>query len=66
MLAALPESVVKLHLSGLHTPEQVAAVARARVDAALIGECLMRQDDPRALLGSLVAAARLAGSATPG
>jgi indole-3-glycerol phosphate synthase len=66
VLRSLPESVVKLHLSGLRTPEQVADVARTPVDAALIGECLMRQDDPTALLTSLVAAARLAGAAASG
>jgi indole-3-glycerol phosphate synthase len=34
----------------------VRAVAAAGADAALIGECLMRQDDPTALLQRLVAA----------
>jgi indole-3-glycerol phosphate synthase len=34
----------------------VRAVAASRTDAALIGECLMRQDDPTPLLQRLVAA----------
>lgn len=55
--AAIPQRAVALHLSGLKTPGDVAAVARARADGALLGEALMRQDDPSALLGELVAAA---------
>jgi indole-3-glycerol phosphate synthase len=56
ILSDLPASVTRLHLSGLRTEAQVSAVAASRVDAALIGECLMRQDDPTELLGRLVAA----------
>jgi indole-3-glycerol phosphate synthase len=56
ILADLPESVTRVHLSGLHTEAQVAAVAASPVDAVLIGECLMRQDDPTDLLARLVAA----------
>jgi indole-3-glycerol phosphate synthase len=56
ILADLPESVTRVHLSGLRTEAHVAAVAASRVDAALIGECLMRQDDPTELLQRLVAA----------
>jgi indole-3-glycerol phosphate synthase len=57
VLASLPGDVRKVHLSGLHTPEQVLAVAHTPADAALIGESLMRQDDPEPLLRRLVAAA---------
>ena len=57
VLAAIPDDRVAAHLSGLKSPDDVAAVARSRADAALIGEALMRLDDPRALLGSMVAAA---------
>ncbi len=57
VLASLPDGIIKLHLSGLHAPEHVARVARSGVDAALIGESLMRQDDPEPLLRRLVAAA---------
>lgn len=56
ILAELPEGVTRVHLSGLSNEEQVQAVASSGADAALIGECLMRQDDPTALLQRLVAA----------
>lgn len=57
VLASLPDEIVRLHLSGLHAPEHVSNIARAGADAALIGESLMRQDDPEPLLRRLVAAA---------
>jgi indole-3-glycerol phosphate synthase len=56
ILAELPDGVTRVHLSGLSTEEHVRAVAARRTDAALIGECLMRQDDPVPLLQRLVAA----------
>jgi indole-3-glycerol phosphate synthase len=58
VLAALPERVVRVHLSGIRDEAQVRACARSGADAALIGETLMRQDDPVPLLSQLVAAAR--------
>lgn len=58
VLSSLPDDVVKLHLSGLHTAEHVAKIARSGADGALIGESLMRQDDPEPLLRRLVAAAK--------
>lgn len=57
LLAAIPASVVPMHLSGLRTPEDVAAVARGPAHAALLGEALMRTDDPKPLLRAMVAAA---------
>jgi indole-3-glycerol phosphate synthase len=57
VLAELPASVTRVHLSGLRTPEQVRAVAASPADAALIGESLMREDDPTELLTRLVSAA---------
>lgn len=53
VLRVLPTEVSAVHLSGLSKPEQVAEVARSRADAALLGEALMRQDDPTALLSAL-------------
>ncbi len=50
VLEALPTSVTKVHLSGLRTPRDVRQVARGPADAALVGEALMRLDDPTALL----------------
>jgi indole-3-glycerol phosphate synthase len=61
VLAALPDTVTRVHLSGLHTEEQVRAVSLSRADAALIGEGLMREDDPTELLTRLVAAGRSGG-----
>jgi indole-3-glycerol phosphate synthase len=64
VLRAVPRDVVAVHLSGLREPADVAAVASVagrRPDAALIGEALMRDDDPRARLRALVGAA---GAAT--
>jgi indole-3-glycerol phosphate synthase len=58
ILAELPERVVRVHLSGIQNESQVATLAGAAVDAALIGECLMRLDDPRPLLKRLVAAGK--------
>jgi indole-3-glycerol phosphate synthase len=58
VLADLPESVTAVHLSGLAAPEDVARVARSRADAALIGEALMRRDDPEPLLTAMVTSAR--------
>ena len=54
VMAAIPRDVVAVHLSGLKTAVDVARVAATRADAALIGEALMRQEDPRGLLGELV------------
>lgn len=57
MLAALPPDVVGVHLSGLRSANDVRRVARSRADAALVGEALMRADDPGPLLAEMVAAA---------
>jgi indole-3-glycerol phosphate synthase len=55
---AIPAEVVAVHLSGLREPSDVARIARSRADAALIGEALMRDDDPRPRLRAMVDAAR--------
>jgi indole-3-glycerol phosphate synthase len=54
VLDAIPPDVVAIHLSGLRSAADVALLARHRADAALVGEALMRQDDPRALLAAMV------------
>jgi indole-3-glycerol phosphate synthase len=51
----IPEACVAVHLSGLRAPEDIAAVAKTRADAALIGEALMREDDPGDLLKRMLA-----------
>jgi indole-3-glycerol phosphate synthase len=58
VLRAVPPEAVAVHLSGLAAPADVARVAGGRADAALIGEALMRQDDPEELLRAMVHAAR--------
>jgi indole-3-glycerol phosphate synthase len=57
VLDAIPGDVVALHLSGLKSPADVARIASSRADAALVGEALMRLDDPREALRGMVAAA---------
>src|SRR5262249_20579261 len=60
ILARIDPGGVAIPLSGLSSPEDVARVASPsaprRADAALIGEALMRRDDPTALLSAMVAA----------
>jgi indole-3-glycerol phosphate synthase len=58
ILAELPRGVTRVQLSGLGRPEDVARVASSPADAALIGEALMRLEDPGPLLTALVAATR--------
>jgi indole-3-glycerol phosphate synthase len=58
VLAAIPEHVVRVHLSGLKKPEDVLRIRESEADAALVGEALMREADPAPLLRALVAAAR--------
>jgi indole-3-glycerol phosphate synthase len=55
---AIPPDVVAVHLSGLREPGDVEHVARGRADAALVGEALMRDDDPRPRLRAMIEAAR--------
>jgi indole-3-glycerol phosphate synthase len=57
VLSAIPDNVVRVHLSGLSKPEDVTRIREAGADAALVGEALMRADDPEPLLRSLAAAA---------
>ena len=56
VLSAIPNEAISLHLSGLKVPADVERIASSRAHGALVGETLMRQDDPRPLLRSLVAA----------
>jgi indole-3-glycerol phosphate synthase len=57
ILAAIPAGVTKMHFSGLSKPEDVLRIRQSGADAALVGEALMRADDPEPLLRSLVSAA---------
>lgn len=57
VLSAIPAQVTRAHLSGLSRPEDVLRIKAAGADAALVGEALMRADDPAPLLRALVDAA---------
>jgi indole-3-glycerol phosphate synthase len=57
VIEQLPQEVVAIHLSGIKTAADVARQKSTRADAALIGEALMRLDDPCPLLGEMVQAA---------
>jgi indole-3-glycerol phosphate synthase len=57
VLGAIPRDVIAVHLSGIKTATDIEQLAHGRADAALVGEVLMRQDDPGTLLGTLVDAA---------
>lgn len=59
VLAELPAHVTRVHLSGIKDEAQVQQCARSTIDAALMGEVLMRQADPEPLLSRLAAAARV-------
>jgi len=56
-LAIIPTDRVAIHMSGVHTPDDLAEIARGRADAALVGESLMRAADPAAKLRALLGAA---------
>jgi indole-3-glycerol phosphate synthase len=53
----LPPNITAVHLSGVKDTSDIAALRRGRADAVLLGEALMRQDDPTVLLQSLAVAA---------
>ncbi|HUY80331.1 MAG TPA: indole-3-glycerol phosphate synthase TrpC [Acidobacteriaceae bacterium] len=50
----LPAGAVRVAESGIHTAEHLALLRTAGFDAFLVGESLMRQDDPGAALRALM------------
>ena len=58
---AIPPEVVRVHLSGLASAADVQRIRQSGADAALVGEALMRADDPTPLLRQLSEAARAQG-----
>lgn len=54
----VPPECVFVAESGVSTPDHIAALAAARVDAVLIGEALLRAPDPGARVRQLVVAGR--------
>ncbi|MDI3283410.1 indole-3-glycerol-phosphate synthase [Polyangium sp. 15x6] len=57
VLTRADRGAARVHLSGLASPSDVARIAQGPADAALVGEALMRQDDPGPLLAAMVARA---------
>jgi indole-3-glycerol phosphate synthase len=53
---ALPETSIKIAESGVRGPHDLLAVAAAGADAVLVGEGLVKQDNPRQAVADLVAA----------
>jgi indole-3-glycerol phosphate synthase len=58
MLPHIPNQFVRVAESGLRTPADVARVAAAGADAVLIGEALMKADDPAQLIREFQVAAQ--------
>jgi indole-3-glycerol phosphate synthase len=50
----IPDGIAVVSESGIATSEQLAELERARVSAVLVGESLMRADDPAAALRALL------------
>jgi len=53
LAAKIPAHVVKVSESGIHSRGDVARLAEAGFQAFLVGEHLMKSDDPSAALGEL-------------
>lgn len=58
ILEAIPARCIPVYLSGLKGPDDVRRIAGTHAHAALVGETLMREDDPSALLRAMVRAAQ--------
>jgi indole-3-glycerol phosphate synthase len=57
LVEKIPEDKIALHLSGVRDQADVSTIARGRADGALMGEALMRADDPTEVLKRFVLAA---------
>ena len=62
LAARVPAGIELVAESGIATPEDCARVARIGYVAALVGEALMRADDPATLLRAMLASAREAAA----
>ena len=49
----IPDGIVKVSESGIHTPEDAWRVEDAGADAILCGEALMRSDDPESFIAEI-------------
>jgi indole-3-glycerol phosphate synthase len=56
VIAAIPRDRIAVHLSGVRTEDDVRKIAASSAHAALLGEALMRVDDPTDVLRALCAA----------
>jgi indole-3-glycerol phosphate synthase len=54
LVTAIPSSRIAVLMSGLSEPEHVRTAARSRADAVLVGEALMRAEQPGARLRELL------------
>ena len=52
----IDDQVTRVAESGIHTPEDVSRMARAGYQAVLVGESLVRSDDPAGLVGRFIEA----------
>ena len=59
----LPEDAIAVAESGIASPDDVRRAADEGADAVLVGESLVRSEDPRAAVAALVAAGRRASAA---
>jgi indole-3-glycerol phosphate synthase len=66
LAAQVPPGVVLVSESGIHTPADVRSVGDSGVDAVLVGESLLRQEDPGAGVTSLVGQRKTQRTHLPG
>ena len=50
------DRVTRVAESGIHTPDDVRRMAQAGYEAVLVGESLVRSDDPAGLVGRFIEA----------
>lgn len=53
LLPLIPDGIVKVSESGIHCPEDATRVRAAGADAVLVGEALMKAEDPEKLLQAI-------------
>ena len=66
LIEMIPEDRLAVSESGLRSPEDLCKLRAAGFDAFLIGESLMREADPGAALGRLIAAASAGDNSAAG
>ena len=62
----LPAGALVVAESGIHSPDVAARLVAEGADAVLVGETLLRADDPRAACAEMVGAVRTAHAARVG